>query len=86
MRKTLRGRPALSIPLGRIMEAVRRHGQVVAAARELGCSGAYVHKRFRAAGISLAEVLEGPLSLLPKTNLAMKASFQVTAKQQRGQT
>lgn len=59
MRKTLRGRPALNIPLQGIIDAVNKHGQVVAAARELGCSGAYVHKRFRAAGISLAEVLEG---------------------------
>jgi hypothetical protein len=59
MKKTLRGRPALNIPLESIIAAVRRQGQVVAAARELCCSGAYIHKRFRAEGISLAEVLEG---------------------------
>jgi len=56
----LRGRPRLNMPLERVIEAVREHGQVVAAApRELGCSDAYIHKRFRAAGITLAQVLDG---------------------------
>jgi len=58
MEGTLRGRPRLDIPLDRIVDCVRRHRQVVAAARELGCSDAYIHKRFKLAGLSLAEVLE----------------------------
>ena len=58
MRKTLRGRPALNIPLEWIIELVRRHGQVVAAARELGCSDSYIHKRLSEARITLSEVLE----------------------------
>ena len=45
MAKTLRGRPRLNIELPQILEAVRRHGQVVAAAQELGCSDSYVHMR-----------------------------------------
>jgi len=60
MKKTLRGRPSLNIPLERIIEVVRQRGQVVAAARELRCSDAYVHKRFKQAGLTLAQVLESP--------------------------
>lgn len=60
MRRTLRGRPSLNIPLARIVEAVRHHRQVVAAARELGCSDSYIHKQFKLAGLTLAEVLEIP--------------------------
>ena len=60
MKKTLRGRPSLNIPLERIIEAVRRHGQVVAAARELDCSDGYIHKRFKQAGLTLGQVLESP--------------------------
>ena len=55
---TLRGRPRLHIALERIIEVVREHGQVVAAARELRCSDSYIHKRFKTAGITLAQVLD----------------------------
>ena len=58
MRKTLRGRPKLNIELPVIFEAVRRHGQVMAAARELACSDAYIHVKFKRAGLTLWEVLE----------------------------
>ena len=58
MEKTLRGRPRLDIPLERIIQTVRRRGQVMAAARELGCSDAYIHKRFKMAGLDLRKVLE----------------------------
>ena len=57
MKKSLRGRPKLAITLSQILEAVRRRGQVVAAARELGCSDAYVHMRLKRAGLSLWDVL-----------------------------
>ena len=56
--KTMRGRPRLNITLNQILEAVHRHGQIVGAARELGCSQAYVHARMKEAGLTLREVLE----------------------------
>ena len=62
MEKTLRGRPALDIPLERIIEAVKRHGPVVAAGRKLGCSAAYIHRRFKLTGLNLGQVLEAPHS------------------------
>ena len=58
MNKTLRGRPPLNLGLRQILEAVQRHGQVVAAAREIGCSDAYIHVRLKRAGLSLLQVLE----------------------------
>ena len=53
-----RGRPRLNIELPQILEAVRRHGQVMAAAKELGCSDSYVHVRFKRAGLNLKQVLD----------------------------
>jgi len=58
MKTTLRGRPRLDLDLRAILEAVRRHRQVIAAARELGCSDAYIHVRFKRVGITLRKVLE----------------------------
>jgi len=58
MGETLRGRPRLDIPLERIVQTVQRHGHVVAAARELRCSSAYIWKRFKMAGLTLAQALE----------------------------
>ena len=60
MKTTLRGRPSLDLDLAQILKAVRDHGQVVAAARELGCSDAYIHVRLKRAGLTLAQVLESP--------------------------
>jgi hypothetical protein len=57
MRTILGGRPALNIPSENIVEAVRQHRQVVAAARALGCSPAYIHKRLKASNLTLAQVL-----------------------------
>ncbi len=59
MRKTLRGRPRLDIPLERIIKAVRRAGYVMRAAQELGCSDAYIHQQLKTAGLSLRQILEG---------------------------
>ena len=42
------------------MEAVRRHGQVVAVAGELRCSDAYIHIRLKGAGLTLVKVLAAP--------------------------
>ena len=58
MHKTLRGRPRLNIGRERILEAVRRYGQAMAAARELSCSDAYIHVRLKAVGLTLRGVLE----------------------------
>ncbi len=55
---SLRGRPSLDIPMHQILETVRRRGRVAPAARELGCSAAYVWNRLKLAGLTLAEVLE----------------------------
>ncbi|MBI4313087.1 MAG: hypothetical protein HY681_15120 [Chloroflexi bacterium] len=41
-----------------ILETVRRHGTVMAAARDLGCSDAYIHVRLKEAGLTLRRVLE----------------------------
>ena len=60
MRTTLRGRPRLDLDLLAIFEAVRRHRQVMAAARDLGCSDAYIHVRLKRVGLNLKEVLEAP--------------------------
>ena len=58
MKETLRGRPRLNLGLEQILETVRRHQQVVAAARELGCSDAYIHVKLKEAGLTLREVLD----------------------------
>ena len=60
MKTILRGRPRLDLDLARILKAVRRQGQVMAAARELGCSDAYMHVRMKRVGLSLAQVLGSP--------------------------
>ena len=59
----LRGRPRLNIEMDQILEAVQRHGQVMAAATELRCSDAYIHVRFKRAGLTLAQVLDAPSGL-----------------------
>ncbi|MDO8750679.1 MAG: hypothetical protein Q7K03_06000 [Dehalococcoidia bacterium] len=58
MKNTLRGRPRLDLELDVIIEAVRRHGKVLRAAHELGCSDAYIHQRFKEAGLTLQGILE----------------------------
>jgi len=60
MIRSTRGRPRLNLKLDQIIMAVRRHQQVMAAARELGCSDAYIHVRLKGVGLTLAQVLEAP--------------------------
>jgi len=57
MKQTLRGRPRLNVPLEQIVESIYRHRKVIAAARELGCSDAYIHVRLKETGLTLREVL-----------------------------
>jgi len=67
MKNTLRGRPRLNLGLQEILESVRLHRQVVAAARELRCSDAYIHARFKEVGLTLRKVLETrSVSQLPR--------------------
>ncbi len=58
MPETLRGRSRMGIDFGRIIEAMQRHRQVVAAARKLKSSNAYIHQRLKAMGLSLRDILE----------------------------
>ena len=55
--KSLRRRPRLNLKLGQIIKVVQRHQQVMAAARELGCSDTYIHVRLKGTGQTLAQVL-----------------------------
>ena len=57
MKNSFRGRPMLDIEFSQILEAVRPHKQVVAAARELGCSDSHVHVKLKGEGLSLRDVL-----------------------------
>lgn len=58
MRGRTRGRPPLNLNVAQILRAVRYHRQVMAAARELGCSDAYIHVRLKRAGLTLQHVLD----------------------------
>lgn len=60
MRKEMRGRPRLPLTITEVLEAVRKHGTVTAAGRELGCSSGYVHARFGELRVTLAQVLDAP--------------------------
>lgn len=57
MSRQLRGRPRLSLTVDQVLEAVRRLGTVTAAGQELGCSGGYIHARFKELGLTLNQVL-----------------------------
>ena len=68
--KSTRGRPRLNIELDSIVEVVFRHGQITAAARELGCSPGYIHAALRNAGLGIhgqttcySQITEIPLPL-----------------------
>jgi molybdenum-dependent DNA-binding transcriptional regulator ModE len=58
MSSTHRGRPPLGLDLDVIIEAVRRHGYVARAAKELDVSPSYIWSRFKDAGLTLATALE----------------------------
>ncbi len=53
------GRRPLNIPLKNVLESLQAHGSVVAAARELGCSPAYIFGVLKANGLKLKDVVEG---------------------------
>ncbi|MCH7705800.1 MAG: hypothetical protein IIB33_01985 [Chloroflexi bacterium] len=58
MERQFPGRPRIQLTMRQVLEAVRRHGRVLTASHELGCSAAYVHARLKEAGLSLLQVLE----------------------------
>ena len=60
MIKQFRGRPRLPLTIWQVLEAVRKHGKVTSAGRELGCSGGYIYARFDELGLTLAQVLVAP--------------------------
>ena len=53
------GRKRLNIPLKNVLESLRAHRSVVAAARELGCSPAYIFGVLKANGLKLKDVVKG---------------------------
>ncbi len=53
------GRKRLNIPLKNVCEALRAHQNIVAAARELGCSPAYISGVLKANGLKLKDVVRG---------------------------
>ena len=57
MTRAPRGRPPLNLSLESILRAVWHHRKIVAAARQLHCSDAYIHVRIRRAGLSLWDIL-----------------------------
>ena len=66
MERAMRGRPRLNLDLEDVLAAVRIQRQVVGAARQLGCSPAYVHARLKGTGITLGELLEGNEPIVAK--------------------
>jgi hypothetical protein len=51
------GRKPLNIPLKNILEELRRHRSVKAAAHELNCSQGYIFNALKAHGIRLKDVI-----------------------------
>ena len=52
------GRKRLNIPLKNILESLRAHRNVAAAATELGCSPAYIFGSLKANGLHLQEIIK----------------------------
>lgn len=52
------GRKRLNIPLKNILDMVSRHTTVASAAKELGCSPAYIFGVLKANGLRLKDVLK----------------------------
>ena len=53
------GRKPLNIPLKNVCEALQAHHNIVAAARELGCSPAYIFGVLKANKLKLKDVVKG---------------------------
>ena len=65
MKKSLRGRARLNIAIATILWDGHNQRQIVAAAKKLGCSQAYIHATLKMAGLTLRDVLEaGDIEML----------------------
>ena len=53
------GRKPLNIPLKNVCEALQVHSSVAGAAKELGCSPAYIFKILKANRLKLNDILKG---------------------------
>ena len=53
------GRKRLNIMLKNVCEALQAHHNIVAAARELGCSPGYIFGVLKANGLKLKDVVKG---------------------------
>lgn len=53
------GRPRLNIPLNNVLECLCRCGSIEDAARELGCSPAYIFNALKANGLKVKDVIHG---------------------------
>ena len=61
------GRKRLNISLKNICDALRAHGNVAAAAKELRCSQGYVFNALKANGLRLQDVIDGKGDSLPQS-------------------
>jgi transcriptional regulator of acetoin/glycerol metabolism len=61
------GRKRLNISLKNICEALRSHGNVAAAAKELGCSQGYIFNALKAHGIRPKDIIDGKGNRLSKS-------------------
>ena len=52
------GRRPLNIPLKNVCDALQAHGGVAGAAKELGCSPAYIYKVLKVNGLNLKDALK----------------------------
>jgi transposase-like protein len=52
------GRPSLNMPVIKVYDALRHYRSVTDAARELGCSRAYIYKILKANGLTQKDLIE----------------------------
>ncbi len=57
------GRPALNITVKNVYDALQLHRNVTAAARELGCSRAYIYMVLKTKGLKFEDVAKGKVAI-----------------------
>lgn len=57
------GRPRLKIAVNKVYDALQRHRNLVTAAKELGCSQAYIYKVLKTYGLTVQEVINGKVAV-----------------------
>lgn len=58
------GRKRLNIPLKNVCDCLQARRSVVTAAKELGCSPAYIFGVLKAAGLKAADVIKGHATIV----------------------